>query len=309
MALHRLLGIEIGAPEPSALERFYGEIGLQGGSGRWGSEALPGQIGLSEASYRQLREIRVGCEDEADLRAIALRLDALGVAHRLAGGTLRLQDPVNRWHLVVEPAASFDVPPAPARVGNRPGERRRQGVRAEVVVESTPRPPRRLGHVAVGTPEIEKTRALFVDGLGFRISDVTAGIAFFTRCSMDHHNLVIQPGPVPYLNHYALEHDDIDAVARAASVYLRAHGDAQVAGPGRHVIGGNVFWYMRDPCGTFFEFFTDMDVIPDDDAWEARRDWSLEGTWSVWGSPEPPEVFFQPGDLDEVVAGFQRENG
>ena len=309
MALHRLLGMTIGAPSPALLDSFYREIGLEGGEGRWGSAALPGQIRICESPYRQLRELRVGCEDEADLSAIARPLDGLGVKHRLVGGTLRLEDPLNHWNLVVEPAEPLDVPASPARASNRPGERLRCGERAEVIVESRPRPPRRLGHVVVGTPEVAQTKRLFVDGLGFRISDVVAGVAFFTRCSTDHHNLLIQPGPVPHLNHYALEHDDIDAVARAASLYVRAHADAHVDGPGRHTIGGNVSWYMRDPSGTFFEYFTDMDAIVDDDTWQVRDDWVLEDSWPIWGSKDGPEVLFQPGDIEEVIAGYRKENG
>lgn len=308
MALHRLLGIEIGTPDPSGLDAFYREIGLEGAEGSWGTSALPGQIKIAEAPYRRLHEVRVGCEDEADLDETARRLEQLGVKHRLSGGRLRVRDPLNLWDIVVEPADPFDVPAPPRRAQNRPGERLRRGERAEVIVESTPRPPRRLGHFVVGTPEVEKTKQLFVDGLGFRISDIVAGIAFFTRCSMDHHNLLIQPGPVPYLNHYAFEHDDIDAVARAASVYVRAHGDSHVDGPGRHTIGGNVFWYMRDPSGNFFEFFTDMDVIADDEAWQVRDDWAPEDTWSIWGNKDAPEVLFQPDDIDEVIAGFRKEN-
>jgi len=308
MALHRLLGIEIGVPEPARLESFYREIGLQGGGGKWGCAGLPGQIEISESPYRQLRQLRVACADEAELAAIAARLDALGVAAQVAGGALRLVDPLNHWRVVVEPAPPFDIAAPPPRVLNRSGARPRTAARADVVVEESPRPPRRLGHFVIGTPHIEQTLRFFVDGLGFRISDSVAGVAFFLRCSFDHHNLLIQPGPVPYLNHYAFEHDDVDAVARAASVYVRAHPDAHVDGLGRHMIGSNVFWYMRDPCGTFFEFFTDMDAIPDDTAWQARDDWALEGTWSVWGSREAPEVFFQPADLDSVVAGFHEEN-
>ena len=76
------------------------------------------------------------------------------------------------------------------------------------------------------------------------------------RCSPDHHNLLVAPGRVPYLNHYALEHDDFDAVMKAATIYLEAHDDdRQIAGPGRHQIGGNIFWYMLDPAGNFFEYF------------------------------------------------------
>ena len=33
MALHRLLGMEIGVPQPQILDEFYQEIGLSGGNG------------------------------------------------------------------------------------------------------------------------------------------------------------------------------------------------------------------------------------------------------------------------------------
>jgi hypothetical protein len=309
MALHRLLGMEVGVPDPQTLDGFYAEIGLEGGGGHWGSRDAPGQIGIVEAPYRQLRAMRVGCEDEADLAAIAGRLDALGIKYETGEGRLRVTDPANGWDVVVEPVPAFDVSPQPERARNAPGARRRIGVRAEVIEEPAPRPPRRLGHVVVGTPDPGGTRKLFVDGLGYRVSDEVAGVAFFLRCSRDHHNLLIAPGPVPYLNHYALEHDDIDAVCRAATLYLRAHPGTQVAGPGRHQIGGNMFWYMRDPSGTFFEYFTDMDVIEDDDAWQPRSDWPLDDSWSVWGDKDQPEVFFRPDDIDTVIAGYQKAKG
>ena len=95
----------------------------------------------------------------------------------------------------------------------------------------------------------------------------------------------------------------------AATCYLRAHDDVQIAGPGRHMIGGNVFWYLRDPSGTFFEQFADMDRIEDDEAWEVREDWPLEDSWSVWGEKSQPEVFFRPDDMDEVIAGWNKYHG
>ncbi|MEM7412001.1 MAG: VOC family protein [Myxococcota bacterium] len=307
MALHRLLGIEIGAPDPAHLDAFYQEIGFTGGDGTWGAEDQPGQIRVVDAPYRQLRRVRVGCESEADLDAAAARLERLGLSSRLSGGELRLVDPHNGWEFVVEPCAPYDVPATPKRFVNRPGERARIGQRAEVLVEAKPRPPRRLGHVVVGTPKPIETIQLVTEGLGFRVSDTVAGgIGAFLRCSPDHHNLLVAPGPVPYLNHYALEHDDFDAVTRAASVYLREHGDdVQISGPGRHPIGGNVFWYLRDPSGTFFEYFADMDRIVDDAAWKIE-DWGVEGTWSIFGDGVQPEVFFAPDDMDEIVAGWNR---
>ena len=310
MALHRLQEVSIGAPDPARLDDFYREIGLIGGERSWGAADRPGQIQLAEAPYRQLLSIRILCEDEADLARAGARLDALGVAHQLANGTLTVRDPINEWTYIVEPGAVADVSPQPQRTMNFPGERNRVGARAEVIFEETPRPPRRLGHVVIGTPEPPKTAAL-CEALGFRVSDrVGGGIATFLRCSHDHHNFLVAPGPVPYLNHYAIEHDDFDSVFRAATQYLLDNGqENQIAGPGRHQIGGNIFWYLRDPSGTFFEFFADMDQIADDDAWTVKEDWNPMDSWSVWGEQQQPEVFFRPVDMDAVIDGWNRVHG
>lgn len=309
MALHRLLGIDIGVPEPEVLDDFYQEIGFVGGPRKWGPEGMPNQIVIEEAPYRQLLEMRVACESEADLHAITKNLDALGLHSSLKDGRLRIKDPVNKWDVVVEPHEVSDVPEQPARLMNRPGHRERIGARPGVMTEPVQRPPRRLGHVVIGTSDILATHALYIKGLGFKISDIVGGLGFFTRCSSDHHNFLMTPGPVPYLNHYAIEHDDIDAVMAAASRYSRAHEGVQIAGPGRHMIGGNVFWYLRDPSGTFFEQFADMDQIVDDAAWEIREDWPMDDSWSLWGEKDQPEVFFRPDDMDAVIEGFHKQHG
>ena len=310
MALHRLAQMTIAVPDPSALDAFYQEIGFTGGDGSWGGADRPGQIQIGEAPYRQLQTLRIACEDEADLAAAAERLDRLGVSHRRINGSLKVKDPVNHWKYIIEPAPMADISEQPKRVMNYPGERNRRGQRAEVLVEAKPRPPRRLGHVVVGTPEPQRTSAL-CQALGFKVSDIVFnGAATFMRCSWDHHNLLVTPGPLPYLNHYALEHDDFDSVMRAASIYLRTHGDdRQIAGPGRHQTGGNVFWYLLDPCGNFFEFFADMDQIADDEAWQVREDWDPANSWSIWGNPKQPEVFFEPNDMGTIIEGWNKAHG
>jgi catechol 2,3-dioxygenase-like lactoylglutathione lyase family enzyme len=309
MALHRLLGIEIGVPDPASLDAFYQEIGFTGEARSWGAADQPGQIKIGEAPYRQLRELRVGCESESDIAKIAANLEGLGIASESRGGVLRVSDPVNHWDIVVEPTEVSDIPAQALRATNRPGERGRLDARHELITEAKPRPPRRLGHVVVGTNDILASHKLYTEGIGFRISDIVGGLAFFMRCSPDHHNFLLTPGPVPYLNHYALEHDDLDSVCRAATLYLREHEGAQISGPGRHQIGGNMFWYMRDPSGTFFEYFADMDRIIDDDAWQIREDWPMDDSWSLWGDKDQPEVFFRPDDIDAVIEGWNKAHG
>jgi catechol 2,3-dioxygenase-like lactoylglutathione lyase family enzyme len=309
MALHRLLGIEVGVPDPDTLDGFYQEIGFTGGNRCWGAAERPDQIRVNEAPYRQLLEVRVACETEADLATIAKNVNELGVASDESDGKLIVVDPINKWRVIVEPTPVEDIPEQPVRKINRPGDRTRLDARHSLLTEPTPRTPRRLGHVVCGTTDLEKSLKLMTEGIGFRISDSVMGMAFFLRCSPDHHNFLLTPGPVPHINHYAMEHDDIDSVCSAATKYLRAHDDVQIAGPGRHQIGGNMFWYMRDPSGTFFEFFADMDRIIDDEGWRIKDDWDPGDAWSLWGDKDQPEVFFEPKDMAEIIAGWNKANG
>jgi hypothetical protein len=306
MALHSFLGMEIGVPAPDALAAAYGQIGLEGGDDRWGTADCPEQVRIVEAPYRQLRAMRIGCEDERDLAELTRRLEALGVACESGGGHVSCLDPSGHWRIVVEVAEPLALSRPAPRVLNGPGLRARSHARADVVVEESPRPPRRLGHLVLGSPDPIGTAKFFLEGIGFRMSDQVAGMLTFMRCSSDHHNLLIQPAPVPYLNHYAFEFDDIDAVGKAATRYLDGREEKHVVGIGRHTIGSNVFWYLNDPCGTMVEFFSDMDDIPDDDAWEPRTDWEI-AQFSTWGPKEPPHEFAFPGDLEEIGRAQQEE--
>lgn len=308
MPLHRLLGIDLGVPRPQTLHDFYAQIGFVDTGDGWGQSDAVDQIRVEEAPYRQLTKVRLACHDESDLTEIGRRLGEAGIVYEIRDGTLGLVDPVNRWRVEVTPRPVTDVRPLEERAVNRPGARARRGARPSIMTEAVARPPRRIGHYVIGTPDVPGTYALYVDLLGFRVSDkVLGGLGWFTRCSPDHHNMLITPGPVPYLNHYAIERDDIDGVMKAAGEYLAANPGTQIAGPGRHQLGGNVFWYLQDPAGNFFEQFADMDYIEDDAAWEVG-DWGKPG-WSLWGDDEQPEIFFKPRDMTEIIHGFHQQHG
>ena len=308
MALHRLLGIDLGVPAPQILDDFYQDIGFVGGDHCWGPKEAPDQIRVQEAPYRQLLEIRLACHSEQDMSEIGGRLERIGIKHSMRDGKLIVPDSVNKFTVTIEPREVEDVPEPEPRLVNRPGNRPRKGARPGIMTETVLRPPRRLGHVVIGTNDIVATHDLYVNALGFRVSDkIAGGMAYFTRCSQDHHNLLFAPGPVPYLNHYAIERDDIDTVMASANAYLKEHEGTQISGPGRHPIGGNVFWYLRDPAGNYFEQFADMDCIEDDEAWEIV-DWNPPG-WSLWGGDGQPEVFFKPTDMAEIIEGYNKYHG
>lgn len=313
MALNGLLDIELSVPDPGELVAFWQRRGLRRtDDGVLGTADRDVQLRVAEGTHRHLSALHLSCDTEQDLADIAGRIAEMGVESTIEDTTLRCIDPIFRHRVVVDVGAPHPLSPAQQRAYNGPGEQVRANARAEAVVEAEPRAPRRLGHVVLGTPHLGEATAFFFDGLGFKVSDqILNGVATFGRIESDHHNLLLQPASTSYLNHYAFEVDDIDAVGAAGTAVVAERAESHVVGLGRHNLGSNIFWYLTDPAGTYFEFFSDMDQIVDDGAWERehlRRDW--EGSdgpagFSVWGPKEPPPEFFNPLDLD--VIGAARE--
>ena len=181
---------------------------------------------------------------------------------------------------------------------NGPGNTVRDGDRAPAIFAEGPAAPRRLGHVLWGTPDIVASKRFLVDVLGFRLTDESAGIIAFLRCSPDHHNVGLISSPVPFFHHSSWQVDDVDEIGRGAHHLLTGDPTCSVWGLGRHFLGSNLFWYFRDPAGNFAEYFADLDQIGDDDAWIAR-DWAPDKSLYAWGPPVPRD-FVEPPDLAEI---------
>lgn len=311
MTLNAFLDIEIAVPNPQELMDFWERHGMvRSSSNVLGTLDRPTQLTLSEAPYRHIEALHLGCSEEKDLADIAGRLGGAGIDCNVVGTTLTCVDPVFKHRVVIDVTAPHPLTAGQSRPYNAPGRRTRVNTRADAVLQTEPHPPRRIGHVVLGTPHTARAVDFYVNLLGFRVSDsILNGVATFMRVESDHHNLMIQPGPTSYLNHYAVEVDDIDAVGLAGRAVVKECKDASVVGVGRHNLGANVFWYLRDPSGNMFEFFSDMDQIVDEELWDReyrKLDW--EGSdgpagFSVWGPKDPPEVFFNPPDIDAIAAG------
>jgi catechol 2,3-dioxygenase-like lactoylglutathione lyase family enzyme len=190
------------------------------------------------------------------------------------------------------------VVPEPRLPENGPGRVERAG-RSPALTGDRARP-RRLGHVVLATPDLEASHAFFVRGLGFRESDAIGGLAWFLRCSTDHHNLLIQRAPATFLHHTAWEVADADEIGRGARQVLEVDPARHAWGFGRHHVGSNFFWYLRDPAGHFAEYYSDLDVIPDDAPWTPQT-WEGRTGLYAWGPP-PPRSFLVPDDLGELIA-------
>jgi hypothetical protein len=121
------------------------------------------------------------------------------------------------------------------------------------------------------------------------------------RCSNDHHNFLVQKSPVQFLHHTSWEVEDVDAIGLGAQALLSKDPSRHVWGFGRHHIGSNFFWYFRDPAGNFSEYYSDLDVIIEDQLWKPGVWEGMRSLYS-WGPPPPPS-FIRPDDLAELMAG------
>jgi catechol 2,3-dioxygenase-like lactoylglutathione lyase family enzyme len=297
MPLHRLTSITIGVPDVVAARAFYRDFGLEEREpGRFATAAGGEQLRLVPAPRRNLLELGIGVDDPEDLGRIAARLERLDVAVTREARALQATEPVTGIRVVVEIAERVVQAAEPALAMNGPGRTERRDARSPVVTGSTSARPRKLGHVVVGSTDAALSRHFFVDGVGFRVSDEIPGIgAAFMRCSTEHHNLLVQPAPATFLHHTAWEVGDVDEIGRGASRLLREHPERHVWGLGRHGIGSNFFWYLRDPAGNFVEYYSDLDVIVDDELWKVRATSGADGL-AAWGPPVPAQ-FLMPEDL------------
>jgi catechol 2,3-dioxygenase-like lactoylglutathione lyase family enzyme len=306
MSLHRLSWIEIGIPERAleATRGFYRDFGLtEIAPGRFATSDGGDQLALVAASRRCLRALRVGVDDADDLGRAAAALARLGVAAERSDGALAATEPATGIRVTLAVELRVVQKPEPQLPTNGPGRAQRVDARSAAVVGAGGKPrPHKLSHVVTTSPDAAASRRFFVEGLGFRVSDEIPGLgACFMRCSTDHHNVLVQGGPGAFVHHTAWEMDDVDAVGAAAAAMVAAEPARHVWGLGRHAIGSNYFWYLRDPAGNFAEYTSDLDVIVDDEAWKVASSGPAHGL-AAWGPPVPRE-FLAPDDIVAFARG------
>lgn len=307
MALHRLKSLTVGVPDVARTAAYYSEFGLeQIAPARFATVEGGEQFALEHSPVRRLLGMTIAVDHLDDLARIAADLRTLDLPCRWEAGVLHTREPVAGIAVDVVTEHRLVRTPVPPTPYNGPGRLDRADVRAPVLSRSHPVRPLALGHVVIGSVEQESTQRFFTDGIGFKVSDVVPGRAAFLRCSTDHHNVLVQQAPINFLHHTSWQVSDVDDVGRGAMGMLAGHPERHVWGLGRHHIGSNFFWYLKDPAGTFSEYYSDMDAIVDDQLWVPG---SFEGLRSLyeWGPPPPPS-FINPEDLAAHMTGAHSEN-
>ena len=290
MALHRLASITIGVPNVEETSAYYEEFGLSRDGATFSTTDGGEQLRIVESPSRRLIELCIGVDDPDDLDRATERLTRLGVTVQRDPASVSAIESHSGTRVVIKVLPRISQDPAVREAYNGPGRSDRQNTRAPGILREVPIRPRKLGHVVIGTSDAEASQRFFVDGIGFKVSDQVRGAAAFLRCSTDHHNLLLQPFPVAFLHHTSWQVEDVDEVGRGAMRMLEGHPERHVWGLGRHFIGSNFFWYLRDPAGNFSEYYSDMDTITDDQLW-------TPGTWEpslralyAWGPDVPPSM-------------------
>ncbi|MFJ9173678.1 VOC family protein [Streptomyces sp. NPDC102360] len=320
MSLHRLTQIVMGVPNVEQTAAYYADFGLtpvpdlpdtttrsphpaQVFATADGGE----QLRIVHTPRRRLVELGVGADDPDDLDRVAASLARLDIPVQRAAGALTAVDPGTEVLVRVHLAPRLAQPPAHTAPYNAPGVDARLHERAPGILREDPVRPRKLGHVVLGSTDQETSQRFFQEGIGFKVSDTVKGLAAFMRCSTDHHNVLVQQAPVAFLHHTSWQVDDVDEIGRGASAMLEADPDRHTWGLGRHYIGSNFFWYLKDPAGTFSEYYSDLDCIVDDALWKPG---DFEGAKSLWAwGPPPPASFLAPDDLAALMTGAHTPAG
>ncbi len=318
MSLHRLTSITLGVPNVRETADYYADFGLLPVSGEassaYGVEALVEateyrfsttdggeQLLVAHSPRRRLIQLGVGADDPDDLDRIASSLRRLDLDVQRDGVSVIAVDPASEVRVVAEIADRVSQDAVPWPDTNGPGRNDRVDVRADGIRREARVHPRKLGHVVVGSTDQESSTRFFTEGLGFQVSDRVPFLASFMRCSTEHHNVLVQQAPVSYLHHTSWQVDDVDEVGRGATAMLEKDPERHVWGLGRHYVGSNFFWYLKDPAGNFSEYYSDIDCIVDDQLWEPGVWEGAKGLYS-WGPPPPPS-FLAPEDLAGLMTG------
>lgn len=191
-----------------------------------------------------------------------------------------------------------------APVTNTLGNRKRHNTRADGAESRIPKL-LRTAHVGLWAPgDVDRNKAFYVGRLGFRETEFVKGVGVFMRApgSSEHHDMFLsRRGDRAGFQHVAYEVRDFDEVMFLGN-HMEDCGWETHFGPGRHIFGSNIFWYLWHPAGGLLEITADLDCIDDD--WEMRYHETLPkgaGTWLARSTDKGRIPFRTREDEFEII--------
>jgi catechol 2,3-dioxygenase-like lactoylglutathione lyase family enzyme len=295
-AIHSIDRVVMTVPDLAVAEGFYGDFGLdvQYAGDRlelrtFGNPQIWGELVLAEAPKRlQYLSFGIYAEDEAFFEQKIADL-GLGVDPHPLGSEqgIWLKSPDGfPLQLVVAEKSSPSVRSSPTVVAPVPPGKGAAAARSKAARVR----PRHLSHALTFTTDVHRAIAFYRDVLGLRLSDHSGdGIAFMHGShGSDHHLIALAKSHATGLHHLSWDVGSIDEVGLGGE-HMKSKGHKQGWGVGRHVVGSNYFYYVRDPWGSWCEYSFDIDHIPADLDWVAA-DHPDEDSFYAWG-PDVPADF------------------
>ncbi|HEX7387257.1 MAG TPA: VOC family protein [Castellaniella sp.] len=156
--------------------------------------------------------------------------------------------------------------------------------------------PRRLSHILLFSPDVDRGLAFYETVLGLSLSDRSGSLIAFihTPHGSDHHLIAIAKSSGYGLHHSSWDVASLDDVGLGSQQMAQA-GHARGWGVGRHVLGSNYFRYVRDPWGSYAEYSFDIDYVASNVDWPVG-DYPPEDSLYVWG-PDVPDDFITNYEL------------
>jgi catechol 2,3-dioxygenase-like lactoylglutathione lyase family enzyme len=296
LAAHSVHEFVFSVPDLDAARHFYRAFGLDvrdedgalalytyGHPHRW-ARVLPGPA-------KRILWITWGVFAD-DLDAFRARIRDQGItriappAQARGQGDLWVRGPDGLAHQIVAAEKSSPNHKSPRTFPPEDTGRGRSPHRSEIWAVK----PRRLSHILLFSPDVDRGLAFYENVLGLRLSDRSGSIIAFIHSphGSDHHLIAIAKSDGYGLHHCSWDVASIDDVG-LGSQQMSDAGYARGWGLGRHVLGSNYFRYVRDPWGGYAEYSFDIDYV------DAGRDWPSgdyppEDSLFVWG-PQMPEDF------------------
>ncbi|MFN2377956.1 MAG: VOC family protein [Candidatus Binatia bacterium] len=295
------------APDLGLMEAFLSAFGMQRAALEGDTLYMRGSDAdhhvhvthLGEAAFLGLA-FRAASEDDLERLAAATSTAVEELKEPGGGKAVRLRDPDGRLVDVVHGIAS--VAPLPLRSHpplNNGSERPR--VVTLQRVEAGPAQVKRFGHAALKTTNLAATFEWYRRTLGLLVSDdfflegPEQPLGRFLRCdrgavATDHHTLLLLDAPEAKLGHCAWEVADFDDLMVGREHLLaNDNGGRPYWGIGRHILGGQIFDYWKDPFGFTVEHWTDSDLLTADVPAGSHH---ILAALNQWGPMPPPDLDF-----------------
>lgn len=295
------------APDLGRMEAFLQDFGMQRAALEGGRLYMRGTDGThavhvtheGEAAFLGLA-FRARSRTDLDVLAAAAGTTVEPTGEPGGGEVVHLRDPDGRIVDVVFGIAPME--PLPLRTHpplNTGASRPRVGTLQRVGMG--PAQVKRFGHAALKTSSFAETAGWYCRMLGMLTSDdfwlegPDKPMGRFLRCDAgqdptDHHTLLVLDTPEARLGHCAWEVADMDDLMTGREHLLNSSsGGRPYWGVGRHILGGQIFDYWKDPFGFTVEHWTDSDLLTADTPAGSHH---IFAALNQWGPMPPPDLDF-----------------